>query len=92
MGGSDAQQVTYTVTLLCESVHEWYMGYERRNRHPPKDWAQLCNALLEQFESNIRLQEDQSALMSISYGSQLIHEYASEFEPFWVFWIHTMNP
>ena len=43
MGGSDAQQVAYSVTLLRESAHEWYIGYERRHRNPPSDWAQLCN-------------------------------------------------
>ena len=32
MGGSDAQQVAYSVTLLCDATHEWYMGYERRHR------------------------------------------------------------
>ena len=54
------------VTLLCESMHEWYIGYERKNCHPPRDWAQLCNALLKRFGSNIQLQEAQSTLMSIS--------------------------
>ena len=47
MGGSDAQQVAYSVTLLRDSTHEWYIGYERRNGHPPRDWAQLCDLLLE---------------------------------------------
>ena len=47
MGGSDAQQVAYSVTLLRDSAHEWYIGYEHRNRHPPRDWAQLCDLLLE---------------------------------------------
>ena len=28
MGGSDAQQVAYSVTLLRDAAHEWYMGYE----------------------------------------------------------------
>ena len=41
MAGSDAQQVAYTATLLREAAHEWYTGYERRNRGPPRDWAQL---------------------------------------------------
>ena len=27
MGGSDAQQVAYSMTLLRESAHEWYIGY-----------------------------------------------------------------
>ena len=31
MGGSDAQQVAYSVTLLCESAHEWYIRYEQRH-------------------------------------------------------------
>ena len=53
MGGSDAQQVAYSVTLLPESAHEWYIGYERRHRHPPRDWAQLCDLLLDRFGSNI---------------------------------------
>ena len=66
MGGSDAQQVAYSVTLLREHAHEWYMGYERRNRHPPRDWASLAIALLERFGSNIRAQEAQSQLMTIS--------------------------
>ena len=80
MGGSDAQQVAYSVTLLRESAHEWYIGYERRHRHPPKDWAQLCNLLLERFGSNIRLQEAQSTLMPISKGQRLVRDYASQFE------------
>ena len=66
MGGSDAQQVAYSVTLLHDAAHEWYMGYERRHRQPPRDWAQLASLMLEQFGSNIRLQEAQSQLMSIS--------------------------
>ena len=68
MGGSDAQQVAYSVTLLRGHAHEWYMGYERRNRHPPRDWASLATALLERFGSNIRAQEAQSQLMTISQG------------------------
>ena len=80
MGGSDAQQVAYSVTLLREHAHEWYMGYERRNRHPPRDWASLANALLERFGSNIRAQEAQSQLMTISQGQRPVREYASQFE------------
>ena len=60
MGGSDAQQVAYSVALLCKSAHEWYIGYERRHRNPPTDWAQLCNLFLERFGSNIHSQEAQS--------------------------------
>ena len=66
MGGSDAQQVAYSVTLLRESAHEWYIGYKRKHRNPPSDWAQLSNLLLERFGSNIRSQEAQSQLMSIT--------------------------
>ena len=66
MGGSDAQQVAYTVTLLRDSAHECYATYERRQKQMPKDWAQLSTALLERFGSNIRSQEAQSQLMSIS--------------------------
>ena len=80
MGGSDAQQVAYSVTLLREHAHEWYMGYERRNRHPPRDWASLAHALLERFGSNIRAQEAQSQLMTISQGQRPVREYASQFE------------
>ena len=54
MGGSDAPEVAYLVTLLCESAHEWYIGYERQHKNSPTDWAQLCNLLLERFGSNIR--------------------------------------
>ena len=54
MGGSDTQQVLYAVTLLCEHAHEWFMGYERRNRNLPRDWAQLAFVLLERFGSNIQ--------------------------------------
>ena len=80
MGGSDAQQVAYSVTLLRDSAHEWYIGYERRHRHPPRDWAQLCDLLLERFGSNIRSQEAQSTLMTISQGQRLVRDYASQFE------------
>ena len=59
MGGSDVHQVAYSVTLLRESAHEWYIRYERRHRNPPSDWAQLSNLLLERFGSNIRSQEAQ---------------------------------
>ena len=45
MAGNDTQQVAYTVTLLRESAHEWYTGYERRNKGPARDWAQLSTAL-----------------------------------------------
>ena len=80
MEGSDAQQVAYTVTLLRESVHEWYIVYERRNRHPPKDWAQLCDLLVGRFGSNIQSQEAQSTLMSISQGQRLVRHCALQFE------------
>ena len=66
MGDSDVQQVAYVMTLLHESAHEWCIGYERWHRHSPRDWAQLCDLLLERFGSNIHLQEAQSMLMSIS--------------------------
>ena len=55
MGGSDAQQAAYSMTLLRDSAHEWYMGYERRHRQPPRDWAQLAFVMLERFGSNIQL-------------------------------------
>ena len=80
MGGSDAQQVAYSVTLLRESVHEWYIGNERWHRTPPSDWAQLCNLLLERFGSNIRSHQAQSQLMSITQGQRLVRDYASQFE------------
>ena len=80
MAGSDAQQVAYTVTLLREAVHEWYTGYEKKNRGQPRDWAQLSTALLERFGSNIRSQQAQSQLMSISQGQRAVWEYASQFE------------
>ena len=66
MSGSDSQQVAYTATLFREAAHEWYISYERRNRGPPRDWASLVAALLDRFGSNIRSQEAQSQLMSIS--------------------------
>ena len=80
MGGNDAQQVAYAITLLCDAAHEWYMAYERRNHQMPRDWAQLSMALLERFGSNIRSQEAQSQLMSISQGTRPVREYASQFE------------
>ena len=80
MGGSDAQQVAYAMTFLCDSAHEWYAAYERRQKQMPKDWAQLSTALLERFGSNIRSQEAQSQLISISQGTRLVREYASQFE------------
>ena len=46
----------------------------------PRDWAQLSTALLERFGSNIRSQEAQSQLMSISQGTRPMREYASQFE------------
>ena len=78
MGGNDAQQVAYSITLLRDSAHEWYMGYERRNHAMPRDWAQLSSALLERFGSNIRSQEAQSQLMAISQGQRPVREYASQ--------------
>ena len=80
MGGNAAQQVAYAVTLLRDSAHEWYTAYERKNRQMPRDWAQLSTALLERFGSNIRSQEAQSQLMSISQGTRPVREYASQFE------------
>ena len=46
----------------------------------PRDWAQLSTALLERFGSNIRSQEAQIQLMSISQGTRPVREYASQFE------------
>ena len=80
MGGNDSQQVAYAVTLLRDSAHEWFTAYERKHRQLPRDWAQLSTALLERFGSNIRSQEAQSQLMSISQGMRSVREYASQFE------------
>ena len=80
MVGNDAEKVAYSVTLLHDSTHEWYIRYERRHRHPPKDWPQLSDLLLERFRSNIQSQEAQSLLMSISQGQRLVRDYASQFE------------
>ena len=80
MARCDAQEVARSVTLLRESTHEWYIGYKKRHRGPPGDWAQLWDALLERFGSNIRSQEAQSTLMSISQGKRPVHEYTSQFE------------
>ena len=80
MSGSDAQQVAYTVTLFRDAAHEWYCAFERRNRGPPRDWASLVAALLDRFGSNIRSQEAQSQLMSISQGQRTVRDYASQFE------------
>ena len=80
MSGSDAQQVAYTATLFREAAHEWYISFEHRNRSPPRDWAMLVAALLHRFGSNIRSQEAQSQLMSISQGSRAVRDYASQFE------------
>ena len=68
------------MTLLRDFAHEWYMGYERRHRQLPRDLAQLASVMLEQFRSNIRSQEAQSQLMSISQGQRPVREYASQFE------------
>ena len=78
MGGSDAQQVAYAVTLLRNSAHEWYIAYEKKHRQMPRDWAQLSTALLERFGSNIRSQEAQSQLMSISQGTRPVREDVSK--------------
>ena len=80
MSGSDLQQVAYTVTLFREAAHEWYMSFKRQNRGPPRDWAGLVAALLDRFGSNIRSQEAQSQLMSISQGQRAVRDYASQFE------------
>ena len=80
MSGSDAQQVAYTVTLFRESAHKWYMAHEGRNKGPPRDWASLVAVLLDRFGSNIRAQEAQSQLMSISQGNRPVREYASQFK------------
>ena len=80
MGGNDARQVAYAVTLLRDFAHEWYTVYEKRNRQMPRDWTQLSTALLERFGSNIRSQEAQSQLLSISQGTRPVREYVSQFE------------
>ena len=80
MGGSDAQQVAYAVTLLRDAAHEWMAAYEKRYRCLPRDWPQLSAALLERFGSNTRAQEAQSQLMAISQGNRPVREYASQFE------------
>ena len=56
------------------------MAHERRNKGPPRDWSSLVAALLDRFGSNIRSQEAQSQLMSISQGNRPVREYASQFE------------
>ena len=77
MLGSDSQLVAYTISLFWEGVHEWYMSFERGNRGPSRDWTGLVAALLDRFGSNIRSQEAQSQLMSISQGQRAVRDYAS---------------
>ena len=77
---SDAQQVACLVTLLHESMHECYIGYERRHCGPPKGCCQLCKVLLEQFGSNVKLEGAQSTLMTISLGKQFVCKYVSPFK------------
>ena len=57
-----------------------YVMFERRNRVPSRDWAMLVAVLLDRLGSNIRSQEAQSQLMSISQGSRAVRDYASQFE------------
>ena len=80
MSGSESQQVAYIVTLFREAAHEWYMSFKRPNRGPSRDWAGLVAAHLDRFGSNIRSQEAQSQLMSISQGQRAVRDYASQFE------------
>ena len=66
MSFSDTQKVAYTVTLFRDASHEWCMGFERQNPGPPGNCAQVVAALLDRLGSNIRSQEAQFQLMSIS--------------------------
>ena len=50
------------------------------SRRPPEDWVQLLIALLERVGSNIRSQEAQSQLISISQEQKAVREYGQQFE------------
>ena len=81
MGGSDVQQVAYVVTLLRASPRmSGTLDTRGDTRYSPRDWAQLCDLLLECFGSNIHSQEAQSTLMFISQGQRLVRDYVSQFE------------
>ena len=56
------------------------MSFEPRNRGAPRDWASLVSALLDCFGSNIRSQEAQSQLISISQGQRSMRDYVSQFK------------
>ena len=81
MNGTARQEVAFAATLLRGAAHEWYMGYERRNgNQPPRDWPTMMQAILDRFGSNIRAQEAQAKLLTISQGKRSVREYTSEFE------------
>ena len=81
MNGTARQEVAFAATLLRGAAHEWYMGYEQRNgNQPPRDWPTMMQAILERFGSNIRAQEAQAKLLTISQGKRSVREYTSEFE------------
>ena len=81
MNGTARQEVAFAATLLRGAAHEWYMGYERRNgNQPPRDWPTMMQAILDRFGSNIRSQEAQARLLTISQGKRSVREYTSEFE------------
>ena len=81
MNGTARQEVAFAATLLRGAAHEWYLGYERRNGNkPPQDWPTMQQAILDRFGSNIRAQEAQAKLLTISQGKRPVRDYTSEFE------------
>ena len=80
MGGNDAHRshmLLLSCVILCMSGIQ---HMKKRTRQIPRDWTQLSTALLERIWINIRPQEAQSQLMSISQGTRPVKEYASQFE------------
>ena len=81
MNGTARQEVAFAATRLRGAAHEWYLGYERRNGNkPPQDWPTMQQAILDRFGSNIRAQEAQAKLLTISQGKRPVRDYTSEFE------------
>ena len=81
MNGTARQEVAFAAMLLRGAAHEWYMGYEQRNgNQPPRDWPTMMQNILDSFGSNIRAQEAQAKLLTISQGKRSARKYTSEFE------------
>ena len=77
--GTDQQQLTYAVSLLCGYLIEWYNAEMKKDN--PQDWKSLSDALILCFGSRARSKRALLRIMQLKQDQDDVLQYA-KFESF----------